>query len=402
MGIYARADSPYFWMLLEHSGKKRSTGVLRAGLTSEHRKTQRTIAEDVYRAAMTDLAKAEAGLPVEKATITFTAYAAWYTTHVLKKQKGRDRAADLLKPLTAFFGQRDLTWITADRVAEYETQRLATRIGHTERQVKWNTVNREVDLLKAMLRDAVPTYLAGSPIKDRKKLKGPKIVKRVIRSRAEERRLLATMTRDEQAFYLTGVDSLMRLINLVNLRRDEDHGRYFDLVDSKTGPYQAVITARVRARLDALPKAGPYYFPRWRSAKTDRDRRSHVRRWFERRCKDADIPYGRAIGGVTFHTATRGTGATRLLRAGEDLKTVQAAGNWKDVRSMMEYVELDTERVQQAVDRHAPEHEDLEADMAAVAAARADRLRAGRSKGGRTRQRRNRHVIAAGRSSKNL
>jgi hypothetical protein len=394
MGVYRRADSKYWWMLLEHSGEKRSTGVLRAASTIEQQKEQRTAAEDIYRAAMTKLAKAAHDLPTGPAeTIAFDAYADWYQAHTLKKQKGYARALELLPPLRAFFGAVDLTAIDAALVSEYETARLTAPIGTTGRTVKWNTVNREVDLLKAMLRDAVPKYLKASPLAGRKKLKGAKIVKRVIRTAEEERRLLATMSRRDQAFYLTAVDSMMRLINLIHLRRDEDKGTHFDLMDSKTGPYQAPITARVRAALDALPKDSPYYFPHRRTAKTERDRRGAVRRWLQRRCKDAGIPYGRAIGGVTFHTATRGTGATRLLRAGVDPKTVMGAGNWKDVRSMMDYAELDAERVSAAVNAHAPEHPTLEADMATIAAARNAAMRARRSKGGKARWR-NRDVIA--------
>lgn len=390
MGIYIRKDSPFLWMLLEHSGDKKSTGILTPKPTDSKavHDEQWAAAQDIYRAEMTELAKGQRGLSTKRATILFDPYADWYAKYKIPKHKGAERERELLPHLRAAFGSLDLTQIDDARVSEYETARLAAAVGKTGRTVKPGTVNREVALLKMMLRDAAPKYLEASPLAGRKELATTKIVKRVVRTADEELRLLATMTPEEQAFYLTGVDSMMRLVNLLNLRRDEDKGTYFDLLDSKTGPYTAVISTRVRVLLDALPTTSPYYFPRWRKAKTDRDRRSTVRRWLQRRCKEADIPYGRAIGGVTFHTATRGTGATRLLRAGVDLRTVQLAGHWEDVRSMMEYMEEDPARAAAAVNAHAPQHADLAQQMAAVQAARAATLHAARSKGGR-----NRHVI---------
>ena len=55
-----------------------------------------------------------------------------------------------------------------------------------------------------------------------------------------------------------------------------------------------------------------------------------MRQRFEYLCKKAGLRYGRAQGGLTFHWATRRTGATRyLLEKGSPISAVQKQGNWK-------------------------------------------------------------------------
>ena len=60
-----------------------------------------------------------------------------------------------------------------------------------------------------------------------------------------------------------------------------------------------------------------------------RDRRAAIRLLLRRTCLKLAIPYGRKAGGITFHWATRRTGATRMIAAGVDVKTVQEIGNWR-------------------------------------------------------------------------
>ena len=51
---------------------------------------------------------------------------------------------------------------------------------------------------------------------------------------------------------------------------------------------------------------------------------------FEQRCWSVRIPFGRAKGGMTFHSL-RHTGASRMLNRGADIKTVAEIGNWKNL-----------------------------------------------------------------------
>lgn len=346
MGVYARKDSKYWWMLLETSGVKCSTKILRDAPDAFSRKLQREQAEEIYRARMTDLARAENKLPaLDPATITFSAFADWYETHHIAKHRGKAREQEILTHLRGYFGPLDLTAITDPVVVEYETIRLG-------KGRKPGTVNREVALLKQILKAAVPTHLAASPLAGRAMLRTVRIKKRVL-SPAEEARLLAVLSPIDRALYIVAVDTLIRLSNVLNLTRAENHGTYLALVDSKTGPYEVPLSARARKALAAIPDTGPYYFAHRRTAKTERDRRGVIRRMLQRACAVVKIPYGRAIGGITFHTATRATGATRLLRAGVDPKTVQSIGNWSSFDQMGDYLQTDMQLKRAAINRAA-------------------------------------------------
>jgi len=68
-------------------------------------------------------------------------------------------------------------------------------------------------------------------------------------------------------------------------------------------------------------------------------------------CIAAGVDYGRKAGGLTFHHATRRTGATRMLQRGAELKAVQAIGHWKRPDVMLEiYAEASSHAARQAVE----------------------------------------------------
>jgi len=352
MGVYLRQDSPFYWMLLERPGQKplcESTAIPRRAYSAEIRKQNRQDAEDVYATRMADLARDRHDLPVHDATtIGFTAYAAWYDTHKIATHRGADREREILAHLIGFFRQQDLAEIDRPRVAEYMTWRSGRKV--RGQRIAPPTINREVALLKTMLKVAVPTYLKASPIAGMPLLRTVKKRKRMM-AREEEARLLAQLRPADRALYVVAVDTLIRLSNVLNLRRAEYCGTHLALEDSKTGPYEVPLSTRARAALDALPETGEYFFPHRRTAKTARDRRGVIRRLLQRACEKCDppIPYGRAVTGITFHTATRATGATRMLQAGHDPKTVQTIGNWQSFEQMGEYLQTDFARMQAAV-----------------------------------------------------
>lgn len=351
VGVYQRKDSPFFWMLCERPGQKplvRSTKVPIAARSVAARNEQRRAAEDVYRAQMTDLARQRHDLPLADPTVTtFAKYAAWWTEHQLPRRRRSERDALALKHLRAWFDRVDLTVITRATVQEYITHRLAAK-------KKASTVNREVDVLKIMLRDAIPAYLKASPLAGMKKLRTVPPPKRVL-TPAEETRLLAQLPARDRVFYIVAVDTLVRLQNVIDLRWSEVKAQHLELADSKTGPYRVPLSVRAKQALGSLPREGVYCFPHRHTAKNMRDVRNAVGRLLKRACARCvpPIPYGRGIG-VTFHTATRATGATRMLRAGVDPRTVQAVGNWKDFRAMQEYLQPDSAHLRAAVNTIAP------------------------------------------------
>lgn len=348
MSVYVRNDSPYYWMLLERPRQKpiyESTKIPVASNSPELRKQQKHDAHDVYASRMAALARSRHELPAhDPTTVDFKTFASWFDRHHIARHRGAERDRASLKHLIGFFGSRDLSAIDRPRVSEYMTARA--------KKVRPGTVNREVDLLKSMLVAAVPKYLKASPIAGMRRLRVVKRRKRIL-TPAEESRLLKQLDPADRALYIVAVDTLMRLSNVLNLKRSEYDGSTISLEDSKTGPYVIPVSTRARAELDALPKSGEYFFPHRRSAKTDRDRRSVVRRLLQRACSKTSppVPYGRASAGITFHIATRATGATRMLQRGVDAKTVQRIGNWKSLEQMGEYLETDLERMQAAVDQ---------------------------------------------------
>jgi len=149
---------------------------------------------------------------------------------------------------------------------------------------------------------------------------------------------------DDKAIYLIARDGLVRLGDAIDAKRAHDHGTTFLFPFTKNGDDVTIpITARLRAALDAVP-ADPlhpeYYFPRRRQAAKDEDRTRGYGKAIKRACRDATppIPYGKKLGGLTFHWSTRTTGATRMIRTGGDgvIADVAKIGGWRDTGVLLE------------------------------------------------------------------
>src|SRR4030095_1890309 len=191
MGLYARKDSKYWWMR-HRSGQGVSTGLLREGPTSTITRANRQRAEEIFNAAVIQAVRVDAGLEeAPREPMRFDTYADWWLTHKLPLLRSNDRDALSVQHLRSAFADLDLAVIDRMCVTEYITRRLAARVGplrpwcghvptvegtvvsgegcrrhcaDERRHVSANTVNREVDRLKVMLRDAVPRYLTASPL----------------------------------------------------------------------------------------------------------------------------------------------------------------------------------------------------------------------------------------------
>jgi integrase len=315
-------------MLLEGAPprqKRRSTGVLIDAPTPDQRKDQRQLADQIYHSAMTDLARGRAGFVQPSAGPKFADCADWYAKHVIPQHRGAERERELLATLRAGFGPRHLLEITGQVVDEWATTRSA--------KASYRTINREIDLLKAMLRKAVENgEITASPIAGRRRYRVLKPRRRLMTAR-EEMKLLAKLAPDDTAIFLLALDSLIRFGDILDLQWADWQGSSVYIRDPKDPvqgePYEVPISKRGQAALEVLPVNGPYLFPRRRKNRTEHDRRKAYRQRLARACKQAGIPYGRTAGGLTFHWATRRTGATRMIQAGIDPATVQAVGHWQ-------------------------------------------------------------------------
>jgi integrase len=322
MGVFRRPDSPYWWLYLESTKSREPTPIL-LGETLTQRADAKRLAKDAYQRRMLELAEQQVKrLPNGPAMVRFAAYAETYARDVIALRRGARRELEMLVPLRRFFGHELLSRLDADRVRAY----IAAR------QVQPRTVNREVDLLKGMLRDAVPKYLTVSPIVGLKRLKAPPIKRRLLQP-AEEHRLLEACEDDQdRAIIILGIDTMIRLGDLLDLERSEHDGQWLYVKHAKSGEaYETALSTRALAVLKAIERTDErYYFAKFRRATNPRDWVGSVRQRFEYLCTKAGLRYGRTHGGLTFHWATRRTGATRyLLEKGAPISAVQKQGNWK-------------------------------------------------------------------------
>jgi integrase len=341
MGVFQRKDSAYWWLYLETSRSKERTDI-RVGLTVTQRRDSRKLAGELYHQRMNELAARLYKLPSAQPAVRFGPYAETYAADVIPHHRGARRELELLKPLRAFFDQDLLTAIDQDRARRYMTTRVDA--------VSARTVNRELDLLKAMLRDAAPKYLTVSPLVGMKRLR---VIppKRRLMTVAEERKLLRAGDAVDRALLILGVDGLIRLGDLLDLERRDRHGRWLYIADPKGGePYEVFLTARAAKALDAI-HTERYYFEKFRKAEKPRDWASSVRQRLQALCADAGLTYGRKQGGLTFHWATRRTGATRLVvERHASIPAVQRQGNWKTPDTLLSiYTEADRKAQKQAI-----------------------------------------------------
>src|SRR5438094_1454197 len=161
MGVFTRPDSPVYWIYLETTKAKEKTAI-RIGTTVAQQKDSAKLALDRYHQRMNELAARLYQLPTAVPAIRFATYAATYATDTIAHRRGAERELELLKPLVAFLGDDLVSAIDRDHVKSYMTAR--------RQSVSARTVNREVDLLKVMIRDAVPKYLPASPLVGMKRL----------------------------------------------------------------------------------------------------------------------------------------------------------------------------------------------------------------------------------------
>lgn len=342
MGVFTRSDSKYFWMNLERPGQRplrQSTGVLVDAPTPGQRRDQRALAEQKYAVRMGELAKAGYQMPLERPVIGFTEFATWYDQNVIVHHRGSEKDRSRLKLLCDHFTDRPLHTIDVTLVQEWVTAR--------RKQVSARSVNRELDDLKLMLTKAVPRYLAASPLVGFRRLRTEDFEARVLTPAEYDRLLAAIQTIEEEALLVTAVNTLLRLGSLLALEWRHDKGDHFRTLNAKVRQMLAPISPDVRDVLDRLPHSGTYLFA------TDvghrgggpSARENYIKRLFAKLCARAEVPHGRQVHGVTFHSI-RHTGATWALQRTGNLKAVMQLGGWKTVPQCLAYAVSNTAEVQ--------------------------------------------------------
>lgn len=323
MGIYKRPDSPFWWLLLErahHKPIREATKIPVDGGTVEQTKTQKRQAQEKYAARMGDLA---AGRSATMDTRSFAEHRAWYADHVSAHKRSATHEKLSLIRLGSFFDAYELAAIDQAAVREWRTTRLAV--------VQASTLNREECTLRHVIATAVPKYLPQHPLAGLRQLRVPQKDTRILTVEEEARLLRAAPTQEAYALILCAIDTLLRMSNVRNLTRAQDHGAYL-FSDTKVDIVRIPISTRLRAALDARPKKGPFCFPSYAGPFNN-----VTAEMFKATCKAAKVKTGRATGGVSFH-CLRHTGASRMLAAGADVKTVMEIGGWKNLRVLERYL----------------------------------------------------------------
>ena len=323
MGLFTRPDSPFWWAWLEGAPRPKLNTKIPIGTAPEQRKASRRLAEDVYHQAMANLARRRFGLPLARPSRSFAEHRAWYAEHVSTQKRGRGREMSMLKQLGAFLDDRQLGAIDHALAREWRTQRLT--------DVSASTVQREEAILKHLLTTAVPKYLERNPLLGLARLRVATPDTRVL-THDEERRFLKGLPRaEDRALVIGALDTLLRLRDIADLRRPQDHGAYL-FTDTKVGAVKVPISTRLRKALDALPQTADACFPTYAGKPN-----SLVIRMFREACDRAAVPTGRKSGGITFH-CLRHTGARRMLEAGVNVKTVMEIGGWKNLKILERYL----------------------------------------------------------------
>src|SRR6185295_1085988 len=282
----------------------RSTGI-QIGFTATERKDSLEKAKKVYHAAELKAGLLLNGQPAPADPLTFRTFAAWYELHEIPQHRGAYRERQILPRLVEAFGDVLLTEMTPALVIEWRTTRLKTptRVAHyggpkgkphTFPAPTPRTVNREVGLLQQIMTAAVDAgHLTASPLTGLADLAAAPIRRRTM-GLDEERRLLPELAVDDRAILLVGLDALVRLGDILDLRREDDHGGHLEIRHPKNEvPLCVPVSARLRKALDAVeidPDNPEWYFPRRRQAATDQARARVYIKALQRACDRATPP----------------------------------------------------------------------------------------------------------------
>jgi excisionase family DNA binding protein len=272
--------------------------------------------EEAFLALQTEVSRAFAkaqGIKEQK-RIVFDEFAKFYVDSYAKSIKRSWRCDDycLEAHLKPFFGKLDLGAITPLDIERYRAKRL-------EAGIKKSTSNRELALLKRMFHLAADWgYSNENPVAKVKLFSERDNLKERVLTAEEEPKLLAHCAPHLRPIVVFALNTGMRRGEILGLRWDEvdPAGRSVLVKRTKGGrdrivPLNDAAAGVIKAQREKSP--GSYVFPSTKGKEFMRT----VDHSFRRACRLAGIV------GLRFHDL-RHTFATRLIRRGADIITVQA------------------------------------------------------------------------------
>ena len=264
---------------------------------------------------LAEIAQGKFKIVPNRGAMTFDGLADKYRELISVHKRGREVEKYLLKTLTASFGKLRVYDLSAEDAERFKAVR--------SKSVKPATVNRELTVVKHMLAKAVEWELIiDNPFRRVRSLSVPKCIERVL-SYDEETKLLAACDRVRsrvlRPLILLALNTGMRRGELLALewsRVDLDQ-RTIRIIHAKSSAGDRVIpmNATVHSLLSDLARkaTSPLIFP---SNRKQGERLLDVKKGFKKAVQLAGIPHFR------FHDM-RHTFATRLVRAGVDIVSVQ-------------------------------------------------------------------------------
>jgi len=251
----------------------------------------------------------------KRGATTFESLADKYSALVSIHKRGRHVEHYLLKTLKAYFGKSRISDLTVEDAEKYKTKR--------SRSVRPATVNRELTVAKHMMTKAVEWKLiADNPFRGLRNLRVPKRDERVL-SHDEEIKLLPACDRVRSRFLrplvLLALNTGLRRGELLSLEwsRVNLNQRTISIINAKSSSGDRIIPLNTTVHTvlsDLARKAcSPLVFP---SNRKPGEKLLDVKKGFSQVVKLAGIPH------IRFHDL-RHSFATRLVRAGVDIVTVQ-------------------------------------------------------------------------------
>lgn len=322
----------------------------------------RTEAKDNLKTA---LEEKEIDGSIGKAKKTFAELADWYTERYLVEPVYRDgriiegrrsyqHEKYMLRAIGEHFGGYKLRTISHGELEKYKQKRLETKIvtRHTKRPRTIASVNRELMLIRALLRKAQKEgWLLRSPFEEHDSLI----------NMADERRREQTLSYEQEKAILAvcvGPREHLRPIIICALATGMRRGEIFKLtwhdvnLPARFIRIQSMNTKTLQERLAPITEPLAVELSRLYAFRTGREGervfgiKTQVKRSFAKACELAKIKHG-GIDGLTFH-CLRHTAATRMVKQGMDIAEVARILGHSQITTTYRYVSADTDILEKA------------------------------------------------------
>jgi integrase len=256
-----------------------------------------------------------------------------YAAHTAKTNRSSYKDAPVLAGFLESVGDRVLGDVSPFHIERWKRQRAE--------QVSQSTVNRELNIVRGCFSRAVEWGRLGvSPLRAVKPYRVDNVRLRVC-SPEEIKALLDAASGDVKLIARVTLESLLRLSEVLNLKREDIGPTYATIVNSKNGQSRRVpLTPELRADLLArCPKRG-YVFGQGDNGEPPKAPAISV----------AFCRLARALNltGISHHTL-RHTGATVMVANGVSLRAVQTIGGWTSLRMVERYAHVDDAELARAV-----------------------------------------------------